>query len=99
MPIRLATIPSQWSRSTAMARVIPLSLTPSRFRYFRNSVLAALFGIGAAGTAMYLAPQAPTNVHVSAGGAFAGSDTFDSALNTNNWVVLDREGDQSNSET
>jgi beta-glucanase (GH16 family) len=30
--------------------------------------------------------------------AFNGSDEFSAALNTNNWIVLDREGDTSNSE-
>jgi beta-glucanase (GH16 family) len=38
------------------------------------------------------------NVPNPCAAVFAGSDTFASALNTTNWTILSREGDQSNSE-
>jgi beta-glucanase (GH16 family) len=42
-------------------------------------------------------PSAPTGLQVYSG-TFNGSDTFSAPLNTTNWVVLDREGDLSNTE-
>src|SRR3954464_3363851 len=45
------------------------------------------------------APRPATNVRIiSNATAFSGSDSFSAALDPTNWVVLNREGDTSNSE-